>query len=101
MSTVNEGTTSYIEATFKDRNGESAVPSAATWKVIDLVSKEVLQVETAIAPAATVTIAIPPSVNARFNTASDRETHRCIVTGSYGADDQVVGYYDFDVLEIN
>lgn len=100
MSAVNAGTTSYLTATFNDAGGTAAAPDTATWKLIDLVTGTVLQEETALIPAAQVTITIPAHANVLVNAAAQRETHRCIVTGRYGADEQVIGKYDFDVVKV-
>ena len=100
MSAVNAGTTSYLTATFNDAGGAAAAPDAATWKLIDLVTGTVLQEETALVPATQITITIPAHVNVLVNAAAQRETHRCIVVGHYGIDEQVVGKYDFDVEKV-
>lgn len=101
METVNEGSTCYVTVTFLDKDGNQTAPSSATWEAIDLKSGSVLQVETALTPAASIEITVPASVNDIYDSTKTEEIRRITVKATYGADDKVNSQYDYRVINLS
>lgn len=101
MEKVNEGTTSYLTVTFKDKAGVAQTPASATWEVIDLLSGTVKLSPTAITPAGTVELTVPASVNSIVDDANPEEVRRVIVKATYAADDKVNSQYDYAVVNLS
>lgn len=101
LPVIPEGTTSYLSVTFKNKSGVATAPSSATWQAIDLDTGTSMKSSTAITPIAdTVEVTIPPSVNAIHDESRKMETRRIIVIGVYGADDAVVGTFDYNLRNV-
>lgn len=98
LTEVYEGNTAYLTVAFTDGDGVAALPTAVTWQCHDIKTGEELQAETAVTPATSVEITIPPSVNTLANADEQRETHRVTIKATYGDDDQATGKYDFVVV---
>lgn len=90
MAVVKEKSTGYITMVFKDKNGTPVAPVSISYLVDDLTTGEVLQTVEAgvVAPASTVEITIPASVNRIVTSGRDKEAHRLTVTAVYGASAQ-------------
>ena len=102
MTTINERTTSRIQITFVDFDGDPAQPTAATWRLDDLTSGESVVAETALTPTDGVAVlTIPPSAAAILTATNRTETRRLTVVAEYGSsDDQVTEEMDFEVRNL-
>ncbi len=90
LTIVNEGTTSYIRASFTDQDGEAMVPSSITYRIDDLGSGQNMIPTTSVAPSASVEIRVPPAVNSLLDQDAARETRVATIEASYGSSDALV-----------
>lgn len=99
MRLVNERTTSWITARFRDRNRQLAMPSAVTYRIDCLTTGTQIRGWTSIAPAAEVEIAVSAEENAILG-GHEREKRCVTVVATYGEgnDDQVTDRVKFEVL---
>ena len=58
MLTVNERTTSYLTAAFRDKNGVLAIPGSVTYRIDCVTTNTVVLAATALTPATEIEIAI-------------------------------------------
>lgn len=96
---VKEKSTAYLSVTFRDKTVASA-PAAASYRVHDKASGQVLLAETALAPAATVEITLPPSVNTMVDATRAFETRVVTVESTYGVDDGVCDQFEYSVVNL-
>jgi hypothetical protein len=97
MKHVNEGTTSYLTISCKDKDGVLAAPSAVSYSVYCLTTKQEVRAVTVLAPAAQIEITLTPADTAILATGNKSERKRVTVVASYGAGDGVNDDYDFTV----
>lgn len=96
MDTIIEGSSFTLTVSFYDKNGALAVPTSATWTVIDLETGSVIQVETPISPiASSVDIEITPTINSMHEEDKIYETRRVLIKASYGIADKINAYFDY------
>lgn len=84
---VNEGSSAFLVATFKDQNGQPVIPNSVNWYVYDRATGTILQppqdVDTG-ALSSTLTLEIKPEGNQIVNVALASEQHGVPVAFSYG-----------------
>ena len=85
MDTHNEGATVLVALTFADENGGAVIPSAAGYRVTDVVSGAELVAEAAFTPAAaTHTLTIPATAQRVIDPAAAYELRAVAVEFTYG-----------------
>lgn len=85
MDTHNEYATVLVDLTFADEDGGAVTPSAATYRVTDVVSGTELVAETAFTPvAATHTLTIPAAAQRILAGTNAYEQRAVAVEFSYG-----------------
>ena len=90
---VAEGTTSYLTAIFKDKDGVLAVPTSISYEIEDKETGTPILAATAVAPLAdTVEVTISAAQNAMVGT-GDLEDHLITFTAGYGGGEQVTNEY--------
>lgn len=101
MISLNERTTAYLTVTFKDKAGALAAPSAVTFRIDCLTSNQPVRGATAVAPAASVEIALTADDNAIRQYSNVSEIRRVTVVASYGsASDQLTAEHDYAVTNL-
>jgi hypothetical protein len=84
LGIVNESSNAKFGITFKDENGDPAVPTAATWEIIDDASGQVMMAEVAISPLqAQVLITIPDTANDIIDDTRMEENRVVIVRATF------------------
>lgn len=102
MESVNEQTTSYLDVTFRDRDGTPSSPSSATYTVTDAATGTVLRTATAINPiAAQVTITLTPEDNTIVNAAKKAEIRIVTIESTYGASDELNDEFRYELVNLN
>ena len=101
MPIVNEKTTSYITISFRDKNGQLALPAAITYRLDCLSNGTVVLTDTVVAPATIIEVTMTPNQNAIINNTNSKENKRLTVTASYGASDSITSQYDYEVLNLS
>lgn len=86
LTIVNEGTTSYIHASFSDQNGDTLVPASISYTIHDRDSGAVLLEATSVSPAASVEIRVPPSINSVLDADKPAEIRVATIEAAYGAE---------------
>lgn len=101
MERVNEQSTAYVTATFRDKTGTAATPTAISYRIDDVATGQEIRDDTAITPAAsTVEITLTPADNAVVSPRLEVERHVVTVTGTYGEDDAVRAQYVYEVVNL-
>src|SRR5437868_2564113 len=101
MPSYNLGSTWYLTPTFKDRDGDPAIPTTATYRVDDLKSRTAIVAETAFADGtAHPEIELQSAVNQMVNEDLDSEVHVVTVRATYGAGDAVEDQYQFVLMNL-
>lgn len=103
MSTpqVNERTSSWVSATFRDRAGAAVAPLSVEYQIDCLTTGTVIVPRTAVTAGATVELAVTPAQNRIVSRAHSRERRRVTVIASYGVGDGVTAQYDYDVVDLS
>ena len=101
MERVNEQSTAYVTATFRDKTGTAATPTAISYRIDDVATGQEIRDDTAITPAAsTVEITLTPVDNAVVSPRLEVEKHVVTITGTYGEDDAVRAQYVYEVVNL-
>jgi len=98
--TVNEGTTAYLTATFRDKAGTLALPDAVSYRIDCMANRQEIRDDTSATPGTSVEITLTPADNAIIDATKSRELRRVTVTGTYGESDAVVEQYDYWVRNL-
>lgn len=99
--TVNEGSTAYVTATFRDKAGQLAQPTSVSYRIDCVSNGQQIVDDTSATPGTSVEITLSAAHNAILDPKRARELRRVTVTGSYGADDAVVEQYDYWVRNLS
>lgn len=97
MVEINEGTTGYLSATFKNKLGVAQVPTSANYRIDDVATGTEIRGVTAITPAETAEIELSSSDNRLLNSQNRHELKRVTVVASYGSGDVVTAEYQYRV----
>ncbi|MCK5613136.1 hypothetical protein KAR91_65285 [Candidatus Pacearchaeota archaeon] len=101
MTTVNEGSTCYLDVSFKDKDGVLAAPTSISYRIDCITSDQEIKDDTDFgAPAASIEIEIDSADNAIIDQANNSERRLVTVTGTYGAEDKIVEEYEYDVMNM-
>lgn len=102
MKQVKEGSTAYLDVTFKDKDGAPAAPASFTWRLDCITTGAEVVADTVIsAPQATHTITIPVSANVMQVASNRKEQKRVTVRATYGADDGINDDYVYEVVNLS
>ena len=99
--TVNEGSTAYVTATFRNKAGVVALPTGVTYRIDCITSGTQVRDTTSATPATSVEITLTPADNAILDPRRSRELRRVTVTGTYGDSDAVREQYDYWVRNLS
>lgn len=100
MMQVNEGTTAYLSASFKDKANNAETPATVSYRIDDVRSGTEIRGATAVTAASVVEIALPPADNRILNTTQNYEARRVTVVATYGSNDQVTAEYIYRVISL-
>jgi len=102
MLTVNEGTSSWLTVTFKDKAGVLAAPSTLTYRIDCMTTGAAILAETTLAgPGSSVELHIPDELNAIQSPANALEYRRVTVVAVYGGGDQITSFYDYIITNLS
>ena len=96
----NEGSAFSISVTFRDEDGNIAVPITISYEIYDFHTGTVLKSSTSVTPASTITIAVTSDVNRIVKEFRDRELHILLVKTNYGTGDDLNGEYKFYIKNL-
>jgi hypothetical protein len=99
--TVNEGSTAYVTATFRDKAGTLALPTGVSYRIDCVSNGQEVRDDTSATPATAVEITLSPADNAIIDPKRPRELRRVTVTGTYGDNDAVIEQYDYWVRNLS
>lgn len=101
MQLVNENTTAYVGAAFRDKRNRLALPSAVTYRIDCLTTGAQVKAWTAIDPASSIEIVITAAENAILG-GNERERRIVTVIAAYGAgnEDQATDEFEYDVRNL-
>jgi hypothetical protein len=101
LTEINEGTTAYFTAVFKDKDGNNAAPTSAEYLIYCVTTSEITVEWTNIpTPSASQEITISGSTNVMQNEGNDYEDYVLMVKGTYGAGDTVTEPYEYRILNM-
>lgn len=98
---VNEGNAAWLTATLRDKAGNLATPSSATYRIDCLTTGEEVRDTTALSAASEMEIALTIADTAIVNEGNSIELKRVTVIGVYGDGDEVKAQYDFNVKNLS
>lgn len=101
MSTVKEGSTAYLTATFKDKAGTLAAPTSLSYRIDCMATGQVVRADTSLTPATSVEIVLTPAEMAILAAGNTHETKRVTVKAGYGASDAVNDEYSLIVKALD
>lgn len=99
---VNEGTTSYVTAVFKNKDGTAVAPDSAQYRVDCKTTGNQILAWTAIpTPTSTTEIEIDSTLNVIQDELNLSEEHVVTVEGTYGVGaDKVTGKFNFELFNM-
>ncbi len=101
MTTVNEGSTCYLDVSFKDKDGVLAAPTSISYRIDCLTTGAEIKEATVFSPpASSIEIEIDKTENAIQDQSNNSERRLVTVTGSYGAEDDIVEEFEYDVMNM-
>lgn len=99
METVIAGSTSYLQIVFRDKDGNLAVPSAISYRVLCLTTGTEIRSSTSVSAASSVEIVLTASTDNVIQTSTNaKEVRRVIVTSTYSGSQALVEYYDYTLI---
>lgn len=100
MDEVNEGSTAYLEVTFKDATGAQFAPASVSYRIDDVITATSIRADTPVTPAPSITITLEPADNAVVNASIKSEVHRVTITAPFGVSEQLQSQYDYLVRNL-
>ena len=101
MTTVNEGSTSYLTVNFKDKDGVLAAPTSIEYRIDCITTGTAIKEATPVSPpASSVEIEIDSTENAIQDQDNNSERRLVTVTGTYGTEDKIVEEHEYDVINM-
>jgi len=97
---VNERSTRWLTIGFKDRAGDAAAPSSASYRIDCLTSGSEIRADTALPAGASPEITLTPDDNAIVDESHRVESRLVTVYGLFGADDELYLAYEYDVINL-
>lgn len=100
MLIVNEGSTAILTVDFFDKDGNTAAPDTAQYRIDDVATGSSIRANTSIvASSSSVDVTLTAADNAMVTNSSDTEIHRVTVTASV-AGQPVQNEYDYSVKNL-
>ena len=100
MPIVNEKSTAYLTATFRDKNGVAAQPTSSSYQ-IDTEDGTSIRTSEALSPSSgVVEITLNKDDNTLKDTSLDIERHRVTVNGVFGSNDEVNNEFIYEVRNL-
>lgn len=100
-SVLDEKTTGYLTAEFKDKNDDDAVPTSISYRIDCLTTGTAIKGATPVTPpAASVEIVLSSDDNRIITDTNKYERRIVTVTAIYGASDQINKEYKYDVKNL-
>lgn len=100
MKTVPEKTTSYVTVTFRDKNGNLAVPVSARYRVDDKKSGAEIRTWTALGAASSIEITMNADDNTIYDADQPYETRVVTVEATYGSSDLLTETYEYQLRNL-
>ena len=101
MDIINEKTTSYLTATFLDKDGNQVAPASMTYRIDCLTTGRSVRASTDVGtPAAAQLITLTSDDTAIIDATNDKEVKEVTVIGTYGASDEVTSRYRYVVQNL-
>src|SRR3569832_2842260 len=101
VATINEASSGTLTIEFLDEAGLPAVPSSISFRIVCVTTGSEFRADTAIAPAASIDLALTPD-DTRIVTLSIRiERRRVTLVATFGPGDQLTQDYEFSVRILN
>jgi len=97
---VTEGSSANIVVDFLDANGVAAVPSAVTYRIDCVTTGQIVRADTALTPAASITVAVVPADTQILSSANSVEEKRLTVKATFGAGDNFNGEFVYYVKNL-
>lgn len=97
---VNEGTTAYLSAAFKNKINVAEAPATIEYRIDDVATDTEIKADTSIAAGATVEIVLSSVDNRILNAGNLHEQRRVTVMGHYGISDKVTSEYIYRVRSL-
>lgn len=99
METVIAGSTCYLQVVFKDKDGNLAIPSAITYRVLCLTTGTEIRSSTAVSAASSIEIVLTGGTDNVIQTSTNqKEVRRVLVTSTYSGSQSLVEYYDYTLI---
>jgi hypothetical protein len=95
MSTVNEGSSADFVVSFRDADGDLAVPTAVRYRIDCMTTGAQIKDWTSLSAASSVTVPMTPTENVMQSESNSRETRRVTIEASYAAADKIVDFEEF------
>lgn len=100
MDSVNENSTSYVTSVPRNEDKVNVVPATMSYRIDCLKNKQEILGDTAMTPALSVKVKIPPSLNYIIDQKNKKEIREVTVTAGFGADDQTVERFNYGVINL-
>lgn len=100
LSEVNEGSTSWLVASFYGKDGNPETPDAVVYEIWDIPSGTQIKSETSLTPGPDVEITLSSTDNKILNSELFREARRVIVTATYSGSQKLVSEFVYHVKNI-
>lgn len=102
MAELDEQSTGYLTATFRDKAGAAAQPSSSTYTIHDIDTDTEIRPSTALAPTAgVVEITLDTIDNTMNDPSKATEGRRVTVNGVFGASDEVHKEFKYRLNNLN
>ena len=100
LQTIDEESSAYLTVTFKDKDGQPAAPSSASYRIDCLTNDQEVRADTDLTPAPSVEIHLDSNDNAIINQDKQTETRLVTVKATYGANDGINAPYKYNVRNL-
>lgn len=100
LATVNERSTSYLTITFKDKDGNLAAPSSATYQINCMTTGTEIKADTALGGGSSVEVTISAAENALIDQTNRLERRRVTVDASFAGGQEHHEEFDYYVKNL-
>lgn len=101
LTSINEATTSYVSASFKNAAGALEAPSSVVYRIDCLTNKQQILDWTATSAASSITITVSALQNAIINQRHPSEQRYITIKATYAGSEQVTEEYHYEVVNLN
>ena len=100
LEIVNEESTAYLTVQFKDKDGNLAAPSSASYRIDCLTNGQEVRGDTALTPASSIEITLTDTDYAIIDQTNSVERRLVTIMASYGAGDDINDEYEHDLKNL-